>query len=83
MMKIVKTVNMHEAKTHLSRLVEELKTGSESEVIIAIGNKPAARLTAFEAPGRSLGLDQGLFEVPDDFDAPSAEIESMFHAEAQ
>jgi len=82
-MKIVKTVNMHEAKTHLSRLVDELRTGSESEVIIAISNKPTARLTAFEAPVRSLGLDQALFEVPDDFDLPSAEIEAMFHGEAQ
>ncbi|MFN2528296.1 MAG: type II toxin-antitoxin system Phd/YefM family antitoxin [Candidatus Baltobacteraceae bacterium] len=82
-MKIVKTVNMHEAKTHLSRLVNELKSGTEYEVIIAVGNKPTARLTAFEAPVRSLGLDRGLFEVPDDFDAPSADIEAMFHGKVQ
>ena len=82
-MKTSKTVNMHEAKTNLSRLVDELKTGSESEVIIAIGKKPAARLIPFEVPERSLGLDKGLFEVPADFDEPLPEIAAMFHGETQ
>ena len=64
------TVNIHQAKTHLSRLLAEVARGEE--VIIARAGTPVARLTAFTAskPRRRLGRDQGLFEVPDDFDAP-------------
>ena len=52
-------VNMLEAKTHLSRLVEEVESGATSEIIIARNGKPAARLVAIGAPtqaGKRLGL---------------------------
>ena len=65
----MKTVNVHEAKTHLSKLLGEVEEGEV--VIIARGGKPVARLVRFEeAPGRVLGRDQGLFTVPEDFDEP-------------
>jgi antitoxin (DNA-binding transcriptional repressor) of toxin-antitoxin stability system len=65
----VKTVNMHEAKSTLSFLVKELATGAEPEIIIALGNHPAARLLPYgEPPKRTLGIDDGLFTIPDDFD---------------
>ena len=68
----MKTVNVHEAKTHLSRLLGEVEEGEV--VIIARGGKPIARLVRFEeAPGRVLGRDSGLFTVPDDFDDPLPE----------
>ncbi len=62
------TVNVHEAKTHLSRLLALVAAGEE--VIIAKAGKPVARLTPYkEHPEvRTLGRDAGLFEVPDDFD---------------
>lgn len=62
------TVNIHEAKTHLSRLLA-LVAGGE-EVIIARAGKPVARLTAYDqkTDERRLGRDAGLFAVPDDFD---------------
>jgi len=64
-----KTVNIHEAKTHLSRLVRRAQSGEE--IVIARGGKPVARLVAVQpAPTRALGRDRGLFEVPDDFNAP-------------
>jgi prevent-host-death family protein len=62
-------VNIHEAKTHLSRLLMRVAQGEE--IVIARAGKPIARLVPVEPrPRRILGQDEGLFEVPDDFDAP-------------
>lgn len=62
-------VSIHEAKTHLSRLIRRVATGEE--IVIRRGDKPVARLVAYTAPAsRQFGLDRGLFEVPDDFDEP-------------
>ena len=64
------TVNIHEAKTNLSRLLEEVAGGGE--VVIARAGKPIARLVPIEAAPRPklLGLLAGQIEVPEDFDAP-------------
>jgi len=63
------TVNMHEAKTHLSRLVRRAQAGEE--IVIARGGKAVARLIAVEPSARrALGRDRGLFAVPDDFNEP-------------
>ena len=64
------TVNIHDAKTHLSRLLEEVAAGAE--VVIARAGKPIARLVPIEAAPRPklLGLLAGQFEVPEEFDAP-------------
>ena len=65
----VKTVNIHEAKTHLSRLLERVVAGEE--VVIAKAGKPIARLTRLRQPGkRILGMDAGKVWIADDFDAP-------------
>jgi prevent-host-death family protein len=69
---------MHEAKTHLSRLVQEVRDGTEPAVVIAIGGKPAAQLVPYSKPRRVFGIDRGLFEVPDDFDEPDPDIIKMF-----
>jgi prevent-host-death family protein len=66
------TVNIHEAKTHLSRLLDKVARGEE--VIIAKAGKPIARLVPVAAPGlRALGLDAGRVVVSDDFDDPLLE----------
>jgi len=64
------TVNIHEAKTQLSRLVDEVAAGAE--VIIAKAGKPMARLAPIAAPVRKkqLGQLRGKIKVPDDFNAP-------------
>ncbi len=64
-------VNIHEAKTHLSRLVDEVATRHES-VIIAKAGKPVARLVPIlpEKPPRVYGFLKGQIQVADDFDAP-------------
>ena len=61
-------VNVHEAKTHLSRLLARVERGEE--IVIARSGRPVARLVRYDEPRRTLGRDAGLFEVPDDFDAP-------------
>ena len=65
-----KPVNIHEAKTHLSRLVEQAAAGRE--IIIAKAGKPLARLVPLAIPVRAkkLGLLKGQIKVPDNFNAP-------------
>jgi antitoxin (DNA-binding transcriptional repressor) of toxin-antitoxin stability system len=67
------TINIYEAKTQLSKLVE--KAASGHDVIIARGGKPVARLTRLQAPHRKIrfGLLKGKVKVAKDFDAPLAE----------
>jgi prevent-host-death family protein len=64
-----KTVNVHEAKTHLSKLLEQVEAGGE--IVIARAGRPVARLVPFARPGkRVLGRDAGLGAIAPDFDAP-------------
>ena len=77
----MRTVNMHEAKTHLSRLVEAAANGEP--FIIARAGKPVVKVVAVEAPvagsTRRVGFMAGKISVCDDFDRMgSEEIESMF-----
>jgi len=77
----MKTVNMHEAKTHLSRLVEEVESGGE--ITIARAGKPVARLVPVRpAAPRRPGLLRGRIHVRDDFDAPlPPEVLARFYGE--
>jgi prevent-host-death family protein len=67
---MAKTVNIHEAKTHLSRLVDEVAAGAE--IVIAKAGKPMARLSPISVPVRKkhLGLLRGKIKVSDDFNTP-------------
>lgn len=69
----MKTVNVHEAKTHLSRLLERVERGEE--VVIARAGTPVARLLPFEPrpTARELGGDHGRLDIPADFDAALAD----------
>lgn len=71
----MQTINIHEAKTHLSRLLEQVAMGEE--IVIAKAGKPIARLVPLEAPPkkRQLGLLKGKLNVQDDFDAPLTDDE--------
>jgi prevent-host-death family protein len=67
MMLAMQTVNVHEAKTRLSALIAAVEHGEE--VIIARSGRPVARLVQYEsAPERPIGIDDGRFEIADDFD---------------
>ena len=72
-------VNIHEAKTHLSRLLEKVAMGEE--VIIAKAGKPLAKLVPIssERPRFKLASAKGEFVVPDDFNDPlPKEVEDLF-----
>jgi prevent-host-death family protein len=74
-------VNIHEAKTHLSRLLERVVIGEE--VVIAKAGKPVAKLVAIKRSALKvkfkLGSAKGEFVVPDDFNDPlPKEIEDLF-----
>ena len=66
----MKQVNIHEAKTNLSQLVEAALAGEE--VVIARAGKPAVQLVPYRQPGRKrrLGAMRGKIRIADDFDAP-------------
>lgn len=77
----MRTVNMHEAKTQLSRLVADAAAGEP--FIIARAGKPMVKVVAVDAPAvgakSRLGFMQGQFTIPEDFDRiGAAEIEALF-----
>lgn len=68
----MRTVNMHEAKTHFSKLVDSVMKGNE--VIIAMAGRPVAKLTPIEKkPKRRFGALKGKIKIAKDFDAPLPE----------
>jgi prevent-host-death family protein len=71
---------MLEAKSSLSRLVEAVESGRETEIIIARNGKPAAKLTSVDAPpvGQRLGVAKSRFVAPADIDADSEAIAELF-----
>jgi prevent-host-death family protein len=80
----MRTINIHQAKTHLSRLVEEVAHGES--FVIAKAGKPMALVTQLSVPEakpkRRLGMLEGQMTVPDDFDTMfQDEIEKMFYGE--
>ena len=73
-MTLMSILNIHAAKTHLSRLIEGL--GEGEEVVIAKAGRPVARLVPFEkaAAKRKLGLLKGKLHVPTNIDAPLPDV---------
>jgi prevent-host-death family protein len=75
-------MNIHEAKTHLSRLIEQVAQGES--FIIAKAGKPIAKIVPLDAPSlneqRRVGFLSGKIAVPDDFDQMGqAQIENLFY----
>ncbi len=72
------TVNIHEAKTHLSRLVEEVAAGAE--IVISKNGVPRAKLVPLDASKKlRFGVMKGKLRYPEDFDAPLAdEVLALF-----
>jgi prevent-host-death family protein len=69
-MTLMHTLNIHAAKTHLSRLIENVAEGEE--IVIAKAGRPVARLVPIEKPAgkRKLGVLKGRLRIPPDFDVP-------------
>jgi antitoxin (DNA-binding transcriptional repressor) of toxin-antitoxin stability system len=74
-------INMLDAKTSLSKLVQALENGTESEFIIARNGRPAARLVPLSQSradrSRRIGVAKGRFAVPDDIDRSNAEVRAL------
>ena len=80
----MKTVNIHDAKTHLSRLIDQAAKGEP--FVIAKAGKPMVKVVAVDAPEpkavKRIGALEGQFKVPDDFNEMGREaIERMFYGE--
>jgi len=78
---------MLEAKTHLSRLIADIEEHREDEIIIARNGRPVARLRTTDqadttGAARRVGVARGVFDVPDDIDAPYGEIAGLFTGNA-
>jgi len=72
------SVNVHQAKTNLSKLLERVEAGEE--IIIARNGRPVARLTGLPKTKRAPGSRRGQIQMSDDFNDPlPKEIEDSFH----
>lgn len=75
-------INVHEAKTHLSRLLERVSQGEE--IVIARSGRPVARLVPYTSAPRQPGRLKGKIRIAADFDAPLPEgIARAFRGEAE
>ena len=77
-------VNMHEAKTRLSQLVDEIESGRESQIIIARNGKPIARLISISKPGdisKRIGIARGEFIAPNPSKDLDERVANLFIAE--
>jgi prevent-host-death family protein len=75
------TVNMFEAKSTLSRLVEAVETGQESEIVIARNGRPAARLVPIGVTpptANRIGVASGRFTLPESIDEHNDEVARQF-----
>lgn len=78
------TVNIHKAKTDLSRLVDAVERGEVAEIIIARNGKPAARLAPLERrpAGQRIGVAKWAFDIPPTDSELDASIEALFYGKA-
>jgi len=74
------SVNMLQAKSSLSRLVEAIEQGQEREIVIARNGRPAAKLVPMDTvpTGKRIGVAKGKFKMPDSIDAHNNEVARLF-----
>ncbi|MDR7927358.1 type II toxin-antitoxin system prevent-host-death family antitoxin [Acidithiobacillus thiooxidans] len=79
----MRSVNMLQAKSSLSRLVEAIEQGEEREIVIARNGHPVAKLVPINKypPGKRIGVAKGLFEVPDNIDMHNDDVARLFMSE--
>jgi len=73
-------VNMLQAKSKLSQLVESIDQGREREIVIARDGRPVAKLVPLDAvsPAQRIGIAKGLFTLPDSIDTRNEEVARLF-----
>jgi prevent-host-death family protein len=80
----MRTVSILETKTHLFRLVEQVETGVEAEIVIARNGRPVVRLVpmAVQPTQGRIGVAKGQFVVPEDIDGSNDDVASLFGGES-
>ena len=73
---MTRIVNVYEAKTSFSKLLEDVAKGEE--VVIARRGEPVAKLVPIDRARREIGFERGMIWIADDFDAPIPELEDAF-----
>lgn len=75
------TVTLFDAKTHLSRIVDELLRGVEDSVVVSRRGKPVVKIVPLrqEDASKRIGIARGQFDVPDDIDLLNPLITELFH----
>ncbi len=76
------TVSLFDAKTHFSKIVQELLSGFEDSVVVSRHGKPVVKIIPFCEVGtaKRIGAARGRFEVPDHIDALNPDVEALFSA---
>ncbi|MDO8281995.1 MAG: type II toxin-antitoxin system prevent-host-death family antitoxin [Thermodesulfovibrionia bacterium] len=76
----MQSVNIFEAKTNLSKLLESIESGRENEIVIARNGKPVARLVSLSPlpVDKRIGVAKGKFNVPESIDADNDSIHKLF-----
>ncbi|WP_028319702.1 type II toxin-antitoxin system Phd/YefM family antitoxin [Desulfobulbus elongatus] len=76
----MQAINMLQAKSSLSRLVEAIEQGREREIVIARNGRPAAKLVPMDTVpvNQRIGVAKGRFEVPDTIDAHNEDVARLF-----
>lgn len=76
----MQTVSLFQAKTHLSKLIDQIASGEETEIVISRNGKPVARVVPVAPPdaSRRIGIAKGEFTVPDDIDRHNDEVTRLF-----
>lgn len=79
----MQTVNLFEAKTHLSKLIDQIASGKEKEFVISRNGKPVARVLPIAKVeiSRRIGIAKGEFTIPEDIDKSKQEIARLFNGE--
>ena len=81
----MQTVNLFQAKTHLSKLIDQIVSGEESEFVISRNGKPVARVLPIAQKidvSRRIGIAQGEFSVPENIDGANQEIVDLFYGKS-
>lgn len=79
----MRSVNMLQVKSSLSRLVEAIEQGEEREIVIARNGRPVAKLVPVNEypPDKRIGVAKGFFEVPDNIDTHNDDVARLFMGE--
>lgn len=81
----MQTINLFQAKTHLSKLIDQSASGEESEFVISRNGKPVARMVPIaqqDDVSRPIGIAQGEFSIPENIDGSNQDVADLFYGKS-